>query len=63
VHVTVSWDDGRPRFVERTTFALDPEAIAATLQQAGVLGATDGEGNPIFGAPGEGEPLAEEEPR
>jgi len=60
VRVTVSWNDGRPRAVERTTFALDPAAIAAALQSAGVLGATDAEGNPIFGtdagAPTESEP-------
>jgi len=51
VRVTVSWHDGRPRTVERTTFALDPEAIAATLEAAGLLGATDAQGNPIFGGP------------
>jgi len=52
LRVTVSWDDGRPRSVERTTFALDAEAVAATLAQAGVLDATDAEGNPIFGGGG-----------
>ena len=49
LRVTVSWHDGlSQRSVERTTFAIDPEAVAATLAQSGLAGATDAQGNPIF---------------
>jgi len=61
LRVTVSWDDGRPRSVERTTFALDPEAVSAALAQAGVLGATDAQGNPIFGESAGAPPAADED--
>jgi hypothetical protein len=53
LRIVVGWWDGvRERSVERTTFAIDPEAVAATLAQSGLAGATDAEGNPIFGLGG-----------
>jgi len=56
--IVVAWHDGlAERSVERTTFALDPEAVAAILEQSGLAGAVDDEGNPIFGAPGDGPDL------
>ncbi|MBW2315934.1 MAG: type II secretion system protein [Deltaproteobacteria bacterium] len=50
VHVTVAWNDGlSERSVDRTTFAIDAEAIAQTLSDAGVV-SLDEDGNPVFGA-------------
>ena len=50
VHVVVSWNDGRgDHSVERTTFALDREALAEVLTRAGLANGVDGEGSPVFG--------------
>jgi len=50
VHVVVGWRDAfRERSVERTTFVLDSEAVAAGLSQAGLMGGLDAQGNPVFG--------------
>jgi hypothetical protein len=59
LRIVVTWWDGViERSVERTTFALDPEAVAAALGQSGLAGATDAEGNPVFGGAAGGGPGA-----
>jgi len=50
MRVTVSWYDGlSERSVQRVTWTVDPEAIATMLAASGLAGATDAQGNPIFG--------------